>query len=162
PDLVYRGRPRIGSGRDVATFFLVAHAPRQHSKQRHPPDEKVDGDDRAGAHLPDRGLPISSGLFEFNERAAKVLRVKKQNGFAVRADFRLAVAKNARALRFERVTGGTDVRNFVADVMDAAVGILLEELRDGRFGAEWLQQFNLGVGKRNEHGRYAMFGLGHL
>src|SRR6185437_2206204 len=88
--------------------------------------------------------------------------MKKQNGLAVRSDFRFAIAEHARALSSERVAGGADVRHFVADVMDAAVGILLQELRDGRVFAERLQQFDLRVGKCDEHSRDPMLRLRDL
>ena len=58
--------------------------------------------------------------------------MEKQNRFAVGANFRFAVAKHARALRLERITGNANVGYFVADVLDTAVGILLQELGDWR------------------------------
>ena len=58
--------------------------------------------------------------------------MKKQNRFAVCADFRLAVAENARTLRLEFVARNANVRHFVTNVMDAAVGIALKEFCDRR------------------------------
>src|SRR5262249_44300857 len=71
-------------------------------------------------------------LLEFHERPAEILGMQEQHGLAVRAGPRLAVAEHARALRLERVARGADVVDLGADVMDAAVGIALEEFRDRR------------------------------
>jgi hypothetical protein len=42
-------------------------------------------------------------LLDFDQRADKILRMQEEHRLAVRADFRLAVAEHARALRFEPV-----------------------------------------------------------
>ena len=54
-----------------------------------------------------------------------------------------------------------DVGHVVADVMDAAVGIALDEFRDRRGLAERLDEFDLGVGQRHEHGDDAVLGQRH-
>ncbi len=88
--------------------------------------------------------------------------MQKQHRLAMRADFRLAVAEHARALCLQGIAGGADVGHLVADVVDAAVGIAFEEFGDRRALAERLQQFDLGVGQRDEHGGDAVVGLLHL
>src|SRR6185369_17165380 len=85
------------------------------------------------------------GLLKFDQRSEKVLRMQEQYRLAMCADFRLAIAEHASARRLELVARGADVVDFVTDVMDAAVGIALEELRDGRILAERLQQLDFGV-----------------
>jgi len=46
--------------------------------------------------------------------------------------------------------------------MDATVGITLEELGDRRIVVQRLQQFDLGVGQRDEHRGDAVGGQRHL
>src|SRR5262245_58358036 len=84
-------------------------------------------------------------LFELGQRAEKILGVEEQHRLAVRADLRVAVAENAGTLRLELVARGDDVVDLVADVMDAAVAVLLQELGDRRVVAQRLQEFDLGV-----------------
>src|ERR1043166_8071258 len=45
-----RRRARIGAARDLAAFFLAAHAERQHGEQHDPPDQKVNGDGGGQRH----------------------------------------------------------------------------------------------------------------
>src|SRR5437763_1631858 len=104
---------------------------------------------------------MGSGLLELDQRAAEILRVQEQDRLAVGADLRFAVAEDARALVLEPVAGGADVVDLVADVMDAAVRIALEELRDRRALPEWRQQLDLRVGQDHEHGGDAVIGLPH-
>src|SRR5664280_1046259 len=77
-------------------------------------------------------------LLEFDQSAAKILRMQEQHRLAVGADLRLAVAEHARALRLQGVAGGADIGHLVADVVDAAVGIALEELGDWRIFSQRL------------------------
>jgi hypothetical protein len=58
--------------------------------------------------------------------------VEKQHALAVGADLGLAVAEHARAVGLEPVAHRDDVVDLVADVVDAAVGIAVEEFRDRR------------------------------
>ena len=58
--------------------------------------------------------------------------MKEQHGLAVGADLGLAVAEHPRALRLEPVARRDDVVDLVADMVDAAVGVALEELGDRR------------------------------
>src|SRR5438128_379933 len=101
--------------------------------------------------MTDRSIRIASCLFQLDQRAAEVLRVQKQNGLAMSACFRFAVAEYTRALRLERIAGGADVRHFVADMVDAAVGILLQKFRNWRTLAQRLQQLDLRIGQRDEY-----------
>ena len=80
-----------------------------------------------------RGLALR--LLQLDERAAEVLRMQEQHGLAMRANLRLATAQHARALGHEPVAGGQNVVNLVADVVDAAIRVALQELRDGRVRA---------------------------
>src|SRR5919206_2938476 len=102
---------------------------------------------------------LISGLLELDQRAAEVLRVQEEHRLAVRADLRLAVAQDPRALPGQLLARRADVLDLVADVVDAALRIALEEARNGRIGAERLQELDLGVGKLDEDGRHAMLGL---
>ena len=88
-----------------------------------------------------------SGLFELDQRAGKVLRMQEQHRLAVRADLRLAIAQHPGAGRFERIARGANILDFVADMVDAAVRIAVEEFGDRRGVPERLEQFDLGVGR---------------
>ena len=56
--------------------------------------------------------------------------MKEQDRLAVGADLRLPVAEHARALRLELVARRKNVVDLVADMMDAAVGVAVEEFGD--------------------------------
>ncbi len=58
--------------------------------------------------------------------------MEKQHRLAVGADFGLTIAEHARALSDQPVARGDDIRHIVADVMDAAVGVALDEFCDRR------------------------------
>lgn len=58
--------------------------------------------------------------------------MQKQHRLAVRADLRLAVPKHPRAFGFQPVAGFANIINLVTDVVDAAIGIAFEKLRDRR------------------------------
>jgi hypothetical protein len=73
-----------------------------------------------------------SGLFDLDQRAGKILGVEEQHRLAVGADPGLAVAKRACAVRDYPVARGDDVGDVVADMVDAAVGIALDEFCDRR------------------------------
>src|SRR5690349_18521791 len=87
--------------------------------------------------------------------------MEEQHRLAMRADLRLAVAKHARAFLDQLVTRGEDVDHLVADMMNAAVGIALDELRNGRSLAQRLDELDLGIGQRHEHGDHAVLGQRH-
>ena len=87
--------------------------------------------------------------------------MQKQHGPAVRALLRLAVAKHARALRFERVAGRADIGNFIADVVDAAFGIALQEFGNRRRVAKRFDQLDLRVWQSDEDRGHAMLRLRH-
>src|SRR5262245_7227285 len=88
--------------------------------------------------------------------------MQKENWLSVSADLRLAVAKDAGSLRFEEVSGGKNVRHFIAQVMDSTVGIALEEFFDWGVGAQRLEKLDLGVGQRDKNRGHAMVELRHL
>src|SRR5262245_66076697 len=69
------------------------------------------------------------------------------------AHFRLAVAEHPRTLRLEIVPRSANIFDFVADVVDAAVGIALEEFRYRGRMPERLDELDLGVGQGDENGR---------
>src|SRR6266850_5820193 len=104
---------------------------------------------------------MGSGLFDFDERAGKVLRMEEQHRLAMSADLRHAVAEDARALADQLVARRDDVGHVIADVMDAAVGVALDEFGDRRSLAERLDELDLGVGQRHEHGDDAMLRQRH-
>src|SRR5262245_14122767 len=91
-----------------------------------------------------------SGLLEFDQSAAKILGMEKQYRLAVRAGLRRAVAEHPGALSLEPVACRQDVVDLVAQMVDAAVRIALEEFRDRRFRSERLEQLDLGVRQRDE------------
>ena len=74
--------------------------------------------------------------------------------------FGIAVAEHARALGLQPVARGDDIVDFIADMMDAAVRVLLKKLGDRRAGAQRLEQLDLGVRQLDENDRDAVFGLG--
>ncbi len=80
----------------------------------------------------------SSDLLEFDQGAGEILGMQEQHRLAMGADLGFAVAEHARAFRLEAVAGSADVVDLVADVVDAAVRIALQELGDRRAGAEGL------------------------
>src|SRR5829696_2182932 len=91
-----------------------------------------------------------SGLLELEERAAEVLRMEEQHGLAVRADLGLPAPKHTRTRRDQSVLGGADVVDLVADVVDAAFGVPLQERGDGRALAQGLEKLDLGVRQGDE------------
>src|SRR5580704_5526265 len=101
----------------------------------------------------------ASGLFEFDQSAAEILRVQEQHRLAMGSDFGLAVAEDARALPFQAVARRDDVVDLIADMVDAAVGIALEKFRNRRPLTEWFQKLDLCIGKCNEHRGHAVIRL---
>ena len=71
-------------------------------------------------------------LFEFHQRSTKVLRMQEQHRLAMCADLGFAVTEHARAVFNHPVAGGLDVRHFVAQVVNAVIGIVFEEGGDRR------------------------------
>src|SRR5690606_25672932 len=88
-------------------------------------------------------------------------RVKEDNGLAMRADLRLAGARDGDTFTVHLLAGGVDIFHLDADVMNATLRILGEEAGDGRVFAEWLQQFDLGVAEIDEDGGHAVVRLRH-
>src|SRR5262249_654433 len=76
--------------------------------------------------------------------------MEKEHRLAVGAELRLAVAEYARALPSEAVARRDDVVDLVADVVDAALGVALQELGDRGILAEGLEQLDLGIRQRDE------------
>src|SRR5918993_3657885 len=94
---------------------------------------------------------LSSGLLEFDERAVKVLGVQEKHGFSVGSDLRFARAQHPGPRIHKPVAGSRNIVHLVADMMHAAVRVLLQELGDGRVLTQGFQEFDLSVGQRNEH-----------
>ena len=67
--------------------------------------------------------------------------MQEQHRLAVRPDLRVAVAQDPGALGLQLVAGGEDIVDLEADVMNAAVRVALQELRNRRGLAERLQEF---------------------
>src|SRR5208283_153831 len=93
---------------------------------------------------------LRSRLLEFDERAAEILRMQEQHRLAMRADLRLAVAEHARALGFELVARGDDVLDLIAEMMNAARRILLDEARDRGLVAIGFEELDLRVRQLDE------------
>jgi hypothetical protein len=81
-------------------------------------------------------------LLKLDQRAAEIFWMQKQHGFAMRADFRFTVAEHACALPLERVARDANIIDLVADVMNPAVGVLLEKFCDRRALAPRLEQID--------------------
>eukprot|EP01094_Clydonella_sp_ATCC50884_P023608 TRINITY_DN5709_c0_g1_i1.p1 TRINITY_DN5709_c0_g1~~TRINITY_DN5709_c0_g1_i1.p1 ORF type:complete len:120 (-),score=10.84 TRINITY_DN5709_c0_g1_i1:111-470(-) len=77
------------------------------------------------------------------------------------ADLGLAV-QNLHPLRLELFYRLVHVLHLNAHVMNAARGLLLDKVPDGRVLAQRLQQFQLGVVELNKHGGHAVLGEGLL
>src|SRR5262245_3645967 len=144
------GRARRGL---LARLLGGADADRQHGEQHDPPDDEVDRGRESERHR--------LRLLEFNQRPAKILGVQEQHRLAVRADLGFALPQHARALRDEPVARGDDVRDLVAEMMNSAIGVPLQKPGDRRALAERAEQLDLGVGKLDENGGHAVFGLIH-
>src|ERR1700730_14352998 len=99
-----------------------------------------------------------SRLLEFDQRAAEILRMEEQHRLAVGAGLGLAVAEHAGAALFKGITRDADVVDLVAQVMDAAVRIALEEFRDRRALPVRLEQLDFRVGQGDEYRRHAVLG----
>ena len=79
--------------------------------------------------------------------------MEEQHRLAVRTDLGLAIAEHPRAFLHQRITRRENVRYFVADVMNAAVGVALDELRNRRVLAERLYEIDLvGIPEKNMAG----------
>ena len=85
--------------------------------------------------------------------------MQKQHGLAVRADLGSAVAEHAGTLSLQLVARCNDIFDFVAYMVNSAVGRFFEKFRDRRIRPERLEQLDLGVGKLDENDGDAMLGL---
>src|SRR5437868_13819251 len=92
-------------------------------------------------------IMLGSSLFDFDERAGKILRVEKQHRLAMGADLRHALAEHARAPAEQLIARRDDIGHVVADVMDTAAGLALDEFVDRRSLAERLDELDRGVGQ---------------
>ena len=82
--------------------------------------------------------------------------MEEDHGLAVGARARFALPQHPRALGDEAVACRDDVAHLVAKMVDAARRILGEEACDGRSFAKRMQEFQLGVGQRDEDRRDSM------
>src|SRR5215469_12819940 len=87
--------------------------------------------------------------------------MEKEHRLAVRPGFRRAVAEHTGPFPAELVARLQDIVDLIAQMMNAAVRVALEEPCNRRIRAEWLQELDLGVGKRDEHRGNAVFRLWH-
>src|SRR5438128_10393627 len=88
---------------------------------------------------------IASGLLDLDQSTAKILRVQEQYRFSVSADLRLAIAEDARSVRLEALPYGEDIVDLVAEMVDPAVGVALQEFFDRRGLAQRLEQLDFRV-----------------
>src|SRR4051812_7554898 len=140
--------------------MLAAHAERQGHEQRDPPQHEVDrqpGRDEIG-HC---NNPVCSGLLDFDQGAGKILWMQEQHRLAMGADLGLAIPEHPRPFLDQGVPRGNNIGDLVADMMNTAIGIALEEFRDRRGLAERLDELDLGVGQGHEHGDDAVLGQRH-
>src|SRR4028119_786169 len=78
---------------------------------------------------------LSSGLLEFDQGAVEVLGVQEKHRFPMGSDLRLARAQHPGPGIHKLVPYRTDIVDLVADMMNAAVRVLLQEAGDGRLAA---------------------------
>ena len=83
--------------------------------------------------------------------------MQEQHRLAMGAYFHLA--QHPRALPRQRVASGGDVRNLEAEMMDAAIGIALEEIGDGGRRTQRAQQFHLAARQFDKNGGDAVVWL---
>src|SRR5436190_6573179 len=105
-------------------------------------------------------------LLKLNQSAGEVHGVQEDNWLAVGADAGLARAGDGSAHLLHAVTRRVGIAHFVADMVHAATGVLLQELCDRRVLAQWSEQFDLSVGEFDKDSDNAMlrqrYRLGHL
>src|SRR6056297_13519 len=75
------------------------------------------------------------------------------------ADLGLTATQNPRAGGFQMVTRGKDVIDLVADMVNAARGVLFQKAVDRAVLAQRIKQFDLSVGQFDEHDRDTVIGL---
>src|SRR5258706_14988952 len=136
----------------LARLGLRAEPEREDRKKDDPPADEVDGDCKRRTH------PRLS-LFQFDERSAKILGVEEENRLSVRAGLWLSVTQNAGSRGNQAIAGRKDIVDLIADVVNAAVGVPLQKLCDGRIGAQRFEQFDLRIWQRDENCGNAMIGL---
>src|SRR3546814_16721799 len=83
-----------------------------------------------------------SGLFQFDQRTAEILRVQEQHRLAMGTDARLPVAQDAGTPGLQAVARLQDVVNLVAEVVDPAARRLGAEPGDRRRLAQRAKQFD--------------------
>src|SRR5689334_14525861 len=136
------------------------HAPRRVRPAR---DKKARGTRKSRRRQTERRhAQDRSSLFQFDKRADEILGMQEDHGLAMRADARLARSGNRGALRPHLVPSSVNVFDFIADVVHAAIRILLEEIRDRRIVAQRLEQFDLRVAEIDEYRRHTVIGLRHF
>src|SRR5687767_8021839 len=84
-------------------------------------------------------------LFQLHQGAQEVLRVDERDALAVHVALLLARSEHARAFFREPGGRGGHVVHLEAEMVDAARGVALEELRDRRIRARGLHQLDAGV-----------------
>src|SRR5690349_22780033 len=85
--------------------------------------------------------------------------MQEQHGLAVGADLELVTTNHACAFSHQSVTRLFDVWHLVAEMVDAAIWIALEEAGDRRFLAEQTEELDLGIRQLDEHCGHAVLGL---
>src|SRR5690349_9259315 len=87
--------------------------------------------------------------------------MEEKHRLAVRTDLRLAVAENACAFRYQKITSRDDIRYLIAYMVDTAIGVAFNKFRDRGSIAERLDEFDLGVWQRRKHGDHSMLRQRH-
>ena len=98
-------------------------------------------------------------MFKLHEAAVEVFWVQEQHRLAVSADLRLARSKDAGARGFQVVTRGKDVFDFVADMVDAARGVLFQKALDWGIFAQGVKKFDLRVRQFDEDDGHTVIGF---
>ena len=147
-------RGRVGAlsgvpGTMVPSSALRAHADRQDGEQHRPPDHDVDGDRERDAHglqacSSSTSVPLKS-LGCRNSTGLPCAPILGSPSPSTRAPAALSLSRAALMSL-----------DLVADVVNAAGRVALQERRDRRALAQRLEQLDLGVGQVHEHHRDAV------
>lgn len=158
--VVHRIRATCDKIQRVRMFFDVAGA----QNEAPPSDSYIPncsrGETCAALNLPIISSEASSALLEFDQGAAKVLRIEKENRLAMRPDLGRSIAENARAASFQAVPRGENIIHLIAEMMDSAIRTFGDKFGDRRIFSQRLKQLDLGIRQLDEGDQHAMFTQG--
>src|SRR5215510_7540139 len=100
-------------------------------------------------------------LLELDQRAEEITGMDEGDALARDVALRLSAAQHAHAGRAEAALGLRDVVDAETEVMDAALGIALEEFGDGRILPRRLDQLDLAGAELYVGEAHALLGVHH-